>query len=612
MPRPVYVTTSAPAAGLRADPARRTITGQVVPWETFARVSTGQLVAFERGALRLSERSKLILDHDATQPVAVFAGATDGPDGLDATFRVPAGPRGDQVLAEAADGLRDGFSVGADIEAADERDDGSLWITAALGRHVALLSEPAFDSARVTAVAASTPAPTRPDAGRLASGFPNTDPTGGTMPAPATVTASTPTKPEPEPGPVTPEPPAPAPAPPDPAVHLTAAGAALPVRAATPAVVRDPYPYALGLEAGGPSFVRDAWAALETPGSGEADRWRRAQAMADDPAHVRAGMLRFTGTPELAAATGTSTGQPSLTPDRWEPGRYVPMRGAKAPLYTVLAKYPTPDFNTLQLPRTESETGLSGLPADEVTPIAPGDVQTEADVVNIEEVEGAYLFSRKLLMGSNPAIDRIASDAMDRAWLADVEARAVAYFIGPAHSTAWASTYADGLGYINALRGLFAAMAAGTLYTSTDALPAALEYQEAAAADDTTGRGLLPYGPRVNSAGSSEAAYASLEVQGVPLWPGPYMPADKTVVLDQSVNAAACFATPVMNFRLEWTTDAATGGNVKVLKLSKYSGIGFWAQYIGGIHVITNSTPLPGAAGAGAASASTGSGSKAK
>ena len=46
------------------------------------------------------------------------------------------------------------------------------------------------------------------------------------------------------------------------------------------------------------------------------------------------------------------------------------------------------------------------------------------------------------------------------------------------------------------------------------------------------------------------------------------------------------FATPVMNFRLEWTTDATTGGNVKVLKLVKYSGVGFWSQYIGGVVLI--------------------------
>jgi len=76
---PIYFTTSAPAAGLQADRARRTITGRVVPWAEFAAVSTGQRVAFARGSLHLSERAKLILDHDPTRPVAVFVDATDTP-----------------------------------------------------------------------------------------------------------------------------------------------------------------------------------------------------------------------------------------------------------------------------------------------------------------------------------------------------------------------------------------------------------------------------------------------------------------------------------------------------------------------------------------------------
>jgi hypothetical protein len=582
MSTPISIRTSAAGPALVADRARRTITGQVVPWGVYAVVSTGQTVAFGRGSLTLSERAKLVLDHDPTQPVAVYVSATDTPTGLEATFRVPAGERGDQILAEAGD-LRDGLSVGAEVDAATDTDAG-LWVTAARGRHVALLSEPAFDTARVTAVTAAPltqGAPTVPETAA---------PTAPPAP-PAAVAAS----------PAVPAPAAPAPAPvAPPAAPVETTTPAGTVAAAHPApvvVVRDPYPYAVACEAGGPSFVRDAFASLENPGSPEADRWRRGQAMAADPAALRAGMVRLAAAPVALAAAGegTTTGDPGLVPDRWLPGRFVPMRGAKAPLYNALAKYPTPDFSTLMVPRTESEAGLSGSGADELTPLPPGTIGTDADPIVIEEVEGAYRFSRKLLMGSNPAIDAIALAALDRAWLADVEARAVAYFTTPANSTAWGSTYADGIGYIASLRALFAAMAAGTLYTSTDAIPAAKEYEAAAAADDTTERPLLPYGNSINSAGASAEAYAALEVQGVPLWPGPYMPADKTLVLDQSVNAAAAFVTPVMNFRLEWTGD----GNVKVLQLTKYSGVGFWSQYPGGIHVITNTTPIAAGAGGG-------------
>jgi hypothetical protein len=557
------IQTTAPAAGLQADRAKRTITGQVVPWGTFARISDGRLIAFAPGSLTLSERAKLNIDHDPGRPVGVFVSATMTPDGLDATFKIPAGADGDQILAQAADGLRDGLSVGAEIIASSDTDDGGTWVTGAKGRHVAILSEPAFDTARVTAVAAQ-------------KGTTAMDLTASTPTEPAE-----PTEPEPEPEPAE--------------IRLTAAGAATPrpAPAPAPALVRDPYPYAVPHILGGPSFVRDAMAAMETPGSEGAGRWRTAQAMHADPAYIRAGTAALVAPrAPLQAATGTSTGEPNLTPARWRPDRYVPLKALKAPLWSVVTKYPTPDFNTLMVPRTATETGLSGLPTDEVTPIAPGDITTGVDTVTIAEIEGAYQLSRRLLMGSNPQIDTIALDAMERAWLNDIEARAVAFFTLPAHSTAVAATYADGVTYVTALRSAMANMAV-TPFTATDMIPAQKEYVAAATANSTTGAPILPFGPRFNTPGDSDAAFAALEIQGVPLWPGPSMTANHTLVLDQdNANSACAFVTPVMNFRLEWTTDTTTGGNVKVLKLVKYSGVGFWAQQPQGIRLLTNTTPI--------------------
>lgn len=560
--------TTAPASGLQADSARRTITGLVVPWGTYATVSTGQTVAFARGSLALGDRAKLVLDHDPSKPVGVYQSSADTEAGLEATFKVPAGPAGDAILAEASFGLRDGLSVAADVAAADDTDEG-LMVTAARGRHVALLSEPAFDASRVSAVHAQKGSPTMPDTAAPAELAPE-------APAPAAE-----------------------------AVEVVAAvptAAGLAVAAAAPVVpirVRDPYPYAQPHELGGPSFVLDAWASMENPGSVEADRWRRAQLMAAEPANVLAGMARMAApSARLQAATGTVANEPALAPGRWLPERYVPLRGAKAPLYTALAKYGTPDFNTLNVPRTVTETGLAGSPTDEVTPITPGTITTVNDQVTINEVEGAYLFSRKLLLSSNPQIDRIALDAMDRAWLAAVETAAVTYFVGGSTvHTAVSATYTDGLTYITALRGVFAGMSAATLYTPTVVIPSSKEYTAAAGANDTTGRPMLPYGPQMNALGDSGPGYDALRVQGVPVMPGPYMTAKNTLVLDQSLDAAVVWATPIFDFRLEWTTDAATGGNVKVLKLVKYSGVGFWSQYPGGVVLVTNTGTLPLAEG---------------
>jgi len=586
---PLSVDLSPVHAGVQADAARRTISGLVSPWDTYAHVSTGQVVAFAPGSLVMGDRVKLVLDHDPTQPVGVLAGSQATPAGQTASFRVPGGPRGDEALADAAEGLRDGLSVGAEIDAADETDQG-LYVTRARVRHVALLSEPAYDTARVTAVAAASPERTTVTV---------TENTQTTDRAPAATVEGTPVGPaQVAAGGTGPATAAPA-APPATAatgmeagggVTLTAAGRV----ASTPLVHvgLEPYPYAIPQDRGGPSFVLDCAAAfgIPTPG-GDAGRWHRAEAMAADPRVVAAGLLTFAAPPPgiLAAGEGTTTSDPALVPSRVLPDRYVPILSPKAPLYSSLTKYGTPDFNTLLVPRTASEAGLSGKPADELTPIAPGTIGTATDTVTIEEVEGSYRFSRKLLMGSNPQIDRIALNAMDRAWTADVETRATAYFTAAGHYTAFNSTYADGLGFSRAVRAAVAGLAANTVHTATVAIPAGKEYIAAANADDTADRPLFPAGPQVNAPGTAGDAYRSISIQGLPLLPGPYMTANHTLILDQDTDSAVAWVTPVMNFRLEWTGD----GNTKVLQLTKYSGVGFWAQYVGGVVLITNSTPLP-------------------
>ena len=591
-----YVELVARGAGVQADVARRTIAGVVAPWNVYANVSTGQRIAFAPGSLTMGDRVKLVLDHDPTQPVGVLASAHTSEAGQSASFKIPGGPRGDAALLEASEGLRDGLSVGADIVDATESDQG-LYVTAARVRHVALLSEPAYDDARVTTVAAAAPPPSPERA--LMTTLEHTDTSqsdtrsgGATVPGSPAGTAvvaagggSTAT--------AAPTPPPATTAVPNETLTVTAAGHAASVPQVH--VGREPYPYARPHHLGGPSFVRDAFAAMEDGGSDGAQRWRRAQAMAVEAA-PSALVLLDAPPPNLAAATGTTVTDPGLVPPHWMPERFVPIVGAKAPLYTSLTKYGTPDFNTIMVPRTTAETGLSTKPADEVTEPVSGTITTASDTIVIEEVEGAYDFSRKLLMGSNPQIDRIASDAMDRAWLADVETRATTFFTTPANSTPFASTYSDGLGYVTALRAVFAQMAAATLYDADVVIPASKEYIEAAESNDTTGRPMLPFGPRFNAPGDSGAGYQSLTVQGVPLLPGPYMVANKSLVIDQEVAAAVAWVTPIMNFRLEWTGD----GNVKVLRLVKYSGVGFWAQHVGGVVCMTNSTPLTLAAGAGA------------
>ena len=356
----MLIKTNAPAARLEADAARRTISGMVAPWGTYAHVSTGQNVAFARGSLVLSERAKLVLDHDPGRPVAVYSSATDTEHGLMATFRVPAGAKATPCWPRPATDSATDSVVSAELTAEKTR---RLYM-GHRGQRPPCRPTQRTGVRRRPRHRRNRTSPHRRYRHDHHRNRPAAADLGGAPAGPAD----------------------------SPPVTLTAAGLASIAPTApppAPARVQDPYPYAQPLELGGPSFVRDALAAMENPGSDGAERWHRAGAMGRDPVVIQAGLARMAAA-AIQAAPGTTTADPALVPPRWLPDRYVPLLGAKAPLYTALAKWGTPDFNTLELPRTLTETGLSGVPADEVTPIAPGTITTGNDTVTIGEVEGAY------------------------------------------------------------------------------------------------------------------------------------------------------------------------------------------------------------------------------
>lgn len=142
---------------LSASLESRTITGVVAPYNTDGMTSAGK-VRILPGAIRLPEplsRVKLLAYHSnepGTPPEAVGVAihAEDTDTGLVMTFKIPATAAGDEALASAAAGVKDGFSVElirTDIHAATVRG-GDLMAVA----HVPI---PAFDTARVTDVAAT-------------------------------------------------------------------------------------------------------------------------------------------------------------------------------------------------------------------------------------------------------------------------------------------------------------------------------------------------------------------------------------------------------------------------------------------------------------------------
>ena len=142
-----------------ANATARTITGLAVPWGETGRTNLGR-ARFARGSLTASTPGdiRLLVEHDVERPIGVGTSVQDTDQGLMCTFTLPAGALGDQILAAAASGLRNGLSVGALVDEATTGDDGVLDVIRASFQEVSVVTLPAMAGARVSQVAASQPA----------------------------------------------------------------------------------------------------------------------------------------------------------------------------------------------------------------------------------------------------------------------------------------------------------------------------------------------------------------------------------------------------------------------------------------------------------------------
>ena len=139
-----------------ADSEARTITGQIVAFDMPANASTGK-VMFKSGSLNPTN-VKLNLEHDSARPIGKTLNMELSPDGksISATFKISKTTAGTDAIQEAIDGLRDGFSVEANAIEFGHNEDGTMVVSKADLVGVALTHNPAFDSARVSNVAATT------------------------------------------------------------------------------------------------------------------------------------------------------------------------------------------------------------------------------------------------------------------------------------------------------------------------------------------------------------------------------------------------------------------------------------------------------------------------
>lgn len=183
------------------DRERRTMAGRILTFGVVGNTSAGP-TRFLPGSVEWTDpkRVKLIREHDRENPVGLAGAITvDSDGGLSAMFRLPEGAAGDLALEEAANGLRDGLSVGVEVVEAT-KENGVLVVKRARLRECSQVAIPAFDDCRITDVAASSPEqptdpapePTPDDAGQTpdVDTAPTGDPDGGTMTDPTGATAA--------------------------------------------------------------------------------------------------------------------------------------------------------------------------------------------------------------------------------------------------------------------------------------------------------------------------------------------------------------------------------------------------------------------------------------
>ena len=136
-----------------ADSNSRTISGRIVAFEEAANASTGKVV-FAKGSITPAP-VKLNLEHDRTRPIGKTLDMTLDGDAINATFKITNTTAGTDALTEAMDGLRDGFSIELAVDDYIMQKDGTMRVLAGELTGVALVTEPAVRSARVSEVAAT-------------------------------------------------------------------------------------------------------------------------------------------------------------------------------------------------------------------------------------------------------------------------------------------------------------------------------------------------------------------------------------------------------------------------------------------------------------------------
>jgi HK97 family phage prohead protease len=139
---------------IAANSSKRELTGVIVPFGQVGHTNMGDVV-FSAGSLKIGEGIKLFTEHDMTRPIGKLSRYEEDDEKIIGTFKIARTNAGDDALAEAQEGLRTGFSVGAMIDDYVTKGE-QVIVNEATLREVSHVTFPAFgEYAQITEVAAS-------------------------------------------------------------------------------------------------------------------------------------------------------------------------------------------------------------------------------------------------------------------------------------------------------------------------------------------------------------------------------------------------------------------------------------------------------------------------
>lgn len=558
------------------DTNARTLRGVVVPFGQAGNTSGGRLT-FAAGSLSWTDprRVKLLREHDQRDVIGYATELVETDAGLVATFHVPEGENGDRALAEAANGLRDAFSVGVQLDDATltrlRRSQGAPVAAAGALREVSQVSVPAFDDARLSAAGVadlivSSWAPTP-------GGAPSSTGTAPVSTASSTAPSST--------------------------SSTTTAGAAGTTREDTPDMTRRQRLAALRsqdtltaaeaaelvqLSATPDDQLDTELATAAATVAGAPEQPATASAGTTGPAVVPAvaGAARTHGSPstytfsgeghsivaDLANAALRGDGEARERVERFNAelrngnpaslAAFVTAAatrddydGAGTDVPEVLAPSPRPILQETIDARRPFISRLTRIPITNAQPFAVPGVTAEFDgvgehtegtphrpagtltlsgggMVQPTATSGAWEVSRELLDASNPALDRIAARAMLNDYRRKSESKLIALLSARAAQEGASVYNVDG---VIALRTALAAFVNDD-EEGADLVALSRGLLSTMLTDiDTTGRAQLPYIGAANAVGTMRAGYTGLTIDGVEMF--------RSAALDTAANLGA-------------------------------------------------------------------------